>query len=81
MIRDYEGDPRSWGGGGGVKALPHDLVPRDTGRCKLKGSEDSSHKPVTGLGGHGVGLAPPKGLFLIYKCSHLLMTSRTNPHY
>ena len=41
------------GAGERVKAQSYDLVPRDT---ELKGSENSSYEPVTGLGGHGVGL-------------------------
>ena len=40
------------GAGERVKAQSYDLVPRDT---ELKGSENSSYEPVTGLGGHGVG--------------------------
>lgn len=48
-------DHGGWSGG----AQSYDLVSRDT---ELKGSENSSYEPVTCLGGHGVGLAPPKSL-------------------
>jgi len=52
-------DHGGWSGG----AQSYDLVSRDT---ELKGSENSSYEPVTCLGGHGVGLAPPKSLLFFF---------------
>lgn len=67
MSRHYEGDQRSWWGGmrggGAGRAQSYDLVSRDS---ELKGSENSSYEPVTCLGGHEVGLAPPKRLLVFF---------------
>lgn len=79
VAKDHGG--AGWGGGGGRQS--YDLVSRD---AELKGSENSSYEPVSCLGGHEVGLAPPKRLLVFFvvvvffnKCSQLLMITRINP--
>lgn len=66
---------RDAGVGGAGRAQSYDLVSRDS---ELKGSENSSYEPVTCLGGHEVGLAPPKRLLVFFFFLQVFTTTHDN---